>query len=330
MLHFELARSRFARGDEDGARRSLKDLGATTAGGWLARALEAFLPATDENALGRAREALDELASRPQPDDVARGLVLMAALRAQRAGDMVGARNRLRDLFAKKRDDTLVATYLAELERSQGAFDEVARIAEGCAAAIDDTELAAALRIEAGLARWRIGERPQAIRSFEAAIAAAPEAARAVLAWAMRGVDAGSPEMRRRAITRALEAGGDEASLMLERFATELAAGDVAAASAALVAVESASEPALASPRRWRAPRGRSRTTIPRRSTTPSASSRPRGTRRGRWPQPRGTGARAASSTSAETRRRSSSTPRARGSTTAAASPQGSSGSRRR
>jgi tetratricopeptide (TPR) repeat protein len=277
MLWLELARARFARGALDEARVALHEVGQSPHGAWIGRALEAFLPPPRESGAGsatatpaggveisrssappveelettsavsgaRALEALDELAARPQPPDVARGLVLMAAMRAHRTGDLEGARRRLRGLVAERADDVLVETYLAELERSRGALEAVAVLAERCADATDDAELAAALRIEAGLTRWRSGDRAGAIASFEGAIEAAPEAARAALAWAMRGVDADSADGRRGAIARALDGGGDETTLLLERFATELAAGEPGAALAALETAETSAEPAV-------------------------------------------------------------------------------------
>ncbi len=246
MLWLELARARFARGDEDAGRAALREIGASTNGAWLGRALEAFLPTNDPtNSDARAREALDELAARPQPEDVARGLVLMAAMRAHRAGDVDGARARLRDLVAKRADDVLAATYLAELERSRGARDEVARVTEACAEATPDADLAAALRLEAALARWRHGDRAGAMTALEAAVESAPEGARAILAWAARGIDLDDLGARRRAIARALDAGGDESSLLLERVAIDLASGDANDASSALDAAFSAPDPAI-------------------------------------------------------------------------------------
>ncbi len=125
MLWLELARARFARGANEDARAALQELGATAKGGWLGRALQALLPpdATGSGPEGdgassdadtsevaasgdsRAQRALDELAVRPQPPDVARGLVLMAAMRAPRAGDIEGARSRLRMLATQRADD---------------------------------------------------------------------------------------------------------------------------------------------------------------------------------------------------------------------------------
>ncbi len=256
MLWLELARARFARGALGEAQEALQELGATAKGAWLGRALEAFLPpapaddtaeahADAVDAAARPLQALDELATRPQPTDVARGLVLMAAMRAHRSGDVEGARARLRELVSQRPEDVLVETYFAELERSRGALDAVALVAERCAESTEDPALEAALRIESGLTRWRNGDRTGAIASVEAAIDAAPEAARAVLAWAMRGVDVDSLDARRRAIARALDAGGDEPTLYLERFATELASANAAEASAALTAVERSAEPAV-------------------------------------------------------------------------------------
>ncbi|MGO9713499.1 MAG: hypothetical protein ACLQBL_31885 [Polyangiaceae bacterium] len=249
MLWLELARARFARGAAEDAREALKEVGATTKGAWLGKALEAFLPpgeGEDAARVGaRAMQALDELSTRPQPADVARGLVLMAAIRAHRGGDTDGARTRLNELATGRPSDVLVETYLAELERSRGALDDVARIAERCAEATDDADLAASLRLEAGFTRWRHGDRAGAIASFETAIDGSPDAARAALAWALRGVGVDSLDGRRRAIARSLDSGGDEATLLLERFATELAAGDAREASAALAGAEESSEPAV-------------------------------------------------------------------------------------
>lgn len=258
MLWLELARARFARGALEEARAALQELGATPRGAWLGRALEAFLPpaaiaseredeALEETGETAARplQALDELAARPQPVDVSRGLVLMAAMRAHRMGDIEGARARLRELVTQRPEDILVETYFTELERSRGALDVVALVAERCAENTEDPELEAALRIEAGLTRWQNGDRTGALASFEGAIDAAPDAARAVLAWAVRAVEADSLDARRRSIARALDGGGDEPTLLLERFATELAAGNANEALEALAGVEQSSEPAV-------------------------------------------------------------------------------------
>jgi tetratricopeptide (TPR) repeat protein len=256
MLWLELARARFARGAENDARDALRELGKEPHGGWLGRALEAFLPQGDPSELAteatssrkppRAIEALDELAARPQPVDVARGLTLMAAMRAHLAGDMDGALVRLRALAESAPEDALAATYLTELERSRGALEDLARVAARAGDATQDAELGAALRLEAGFTLWRHGDRAGALATFEAAVDSSPDAARIALAWGSRGVDPNSPDARRRAIARAIDAGGDEATLQLERFATEMAAGDGASAAEALGAVDASPDATLA------------------------------------------------------------------------------------
>jgi predicted Zn-dependent protease len=252
MLWLELARLRFARGAADDAEAALKQLGECPKGAWLGRALEVFLPMQGPDGTLRAGSAargplaLDELAARPQPVDVARGLRLMAAMRAHRAGDVDGARARLHELTAQRPGDVLVETYLAELERSRGALEDAALVAEKSAEASEDGELAASLRIEAGLTRWRRGDRAGAIDSFEAAARAAPEAGRVVLGWALRGVEPDMLVARRKAIARALDAGGNGGALALERFALELASGNVAEARDALTEADDAREPAIA------------------------------------------------------------------------------------
>ena len=245
MLWLEIARARFIRGADAEAREALRALGATTQGAWLGRALEAFLPPSEPAATAadvmaaRALEALDELALRPQPADVARGLVLMAAMRAHLAGDTDGALRRLRALADGRADDALAATYLAELERSRGALEEVARIAERCAEATEDEELASALRLGSGarpLAPRRSRGSDRLFRGRHRCRTG--RRARSPRVGHARRRDVDSLDARRRAIARALDAGGDEPTLLLERFATELAAGDAVEASMALAAVE--------------------------------------------------------------------------------------------
>ena len=65
------ARARFARGAFEEARAALKEVGDPPPGAWLGRALEVFLPLDDgPGAAARAPQALDELATRPQPQFV--------------------------------------------------------------------------------------------------------------------------------------------------------------------------------------------------------------------------------------------------------------------
>ncbi len=94
-LYVELVRSRYARGDGEGAAKALREMGGVPKGAWLARVLEAFLAppeiAADSDpdqtitrAGGRARGALEELATL-EPDPVA-GARAGAGRCAPRAG----------------------------------------------------------------------------------------------------------------------------------------------------------------------------------------------------------------------------------------------------
>jgi lipopolysaccharide biosynthesis regulator YciM len=252
-LYVELVRSRQARNDTEGAARALRDMAGAPRGAWLSRVLEAFLPSpeaapesdperTVAKAGGRARAAVEELAALESDPELARGLWLVAAMRAVVESDAAAARKLLRDLADKQAGDPIVAAFLGDLERAGGDFAAAARTASEAAAATSDVELAGALHLEAGLERWRSGDRKAAIEELEAALAkGAPEAARMVLAWAARGVDADSIEGRRRAIERgSAAAAADARVLSLERFATEVGGGDPDEAAAALAAIDRA------------------------------------------------------------------------------------------
>jgi predicted Zn-dependent protease len=252
-LYVELVRSRQARNDGEGAARALREMAGAPRGAWLARVLEAFLPvpeappeADPEQAAAkpaaRGRAAVEELAALESDPELARGLSLVAAMRAVGAGEVDDARKQLRELATKDPGDPIVASFLGDLERTAGDHAGAARVAAEAAAATGDAELAATLHLEAGLERWRSGDRKAAIEEMEAALAkGARESAAALLAWASRGVDVDVVAGRRRAIERAAAAAAaDVRVLSLERFATEVAGGDPDDAAAALAAIDRA------------------------------------------------------------------------------------------
>ncbi|HEX4445574.1 MAG TPA: tetratricopeptide repeat protein [Polyangiaceae bacterium] len=240
-LHVELLRLRATRGDAEATARTLRDMGATPRGAWLARVLEAFAPEPGE----RARAAIEELAGIETDAELARGLSLVAAMRAHAAGDAEGARARLRELADRDAADPVVAAYLADLDRAAGDHAAAARVASDAAAATTDPQLAAALRLEAAFERWRAGDRVAALEEMEAAVQGAPEAARTVLAWASWAAEPDSIEARRHALDNAEENGGDGRVLALERFALEVGAGDPEAALASLLEVDDGFDGAL-------------------------------------------------------------------------------------
>jgi lipopolysaccharide biosynthesis regulator YciM len=239
--------------------KAVREMASAPRGAWLAHVLEAFLPVpspaggptdadreptVDRAASAQQRQALVDLAALESDPDLARGLGLMAAMRACAAGDLRTARAQLREAAEREPSDLVVAAFLADLDRAAGDGDAAARVASNAAAAAaaGDAELAAALRLEAALGRWREGDRKGALDELETALAAAPQAAKLVLAWASRGVDVDAVDGRRRAIERAAQAGDDERVLALERFATELGGGDPDDAAAALATLERAPE----------------------------------------------------------------------------------------
>jgi hypothetical protein len=237
MLHFELARSRFARGDAEGGHKALRELAALPKGTFLGRTLAAFLPSETGSAEGR-RAAVEELAQVVHDGDVASSLAFIGALRAHAVGDKGTARDRLRKIVALDPSDLLAAIYLARLERADGAHEAAANALSACASEIEDKVLAAALQLEAACERWVAGDRAGAVAAFEACEAIAPAAGKTALAWASRGVDVDSPDGRRAAMARALEGGADARVVALERFGLEATTGDPEDATAALARLD--------------------------------------------------------------------------------------------
>jgi tetratricopeptide (TPR) repeat protein len=247
-LSLELARLRHTRGDAEGAANALRDLAATPKAAWLANVLDAYWPPRDgarkeapqeiEEATRRSRAAVERLATLEGDPDLARGLAIVAAMRAQGAGDLPAARARLRDLADRNPSDVLVAAYLGDLDRQAGDHAAAARLASDFAAASDDAELASTFRLESAFERWRESDRNGALDEMEAAIAGASAAATTALGWASWASDGDSLAGRRRSIERAGRGGGDKSVLALERFATEVGGGDAGEAEKALSAVD--------------------------------------------------------------------------------------------
>jgi lipopolysaccharide biosynthesis regulator YciM len=238
-LGVELLRFRYARDAAEDARIGLRELSGSPRSAWLARALQAFLPADASEAEGgsRAREALDRLAAIEPDPDLARGFALIGAMRAQ-ASDLAMTRRRLRDLAEAQPADVLVASYLGDLDREAGDRAAAATTAARSAAASEDPDLAGALYLQAGFDRWLDGDRKAAVDAMSAAGAGSPEAAAVALAWASWGVEPDSLAARREAIERAEQLDGDRDALALERFVTELGAGRADAAEGALTAID--------------------------------------------------------------------------------------------
>lgn len=239
-LWFELARSRLLRRDGEGASRALEALAGAPGGEWLGRALAAYALRIDgEGAATPSANALDALAKAESEPRVARALTIAAAARADAAGDVEGAKTRLRELCEANATDEVAAVFLADLERRTGRTAEALETLARAAAAIDDAELEVALRVEAGIVAFRAGDRTRGVAELEAAQSGSRSTA-SLLAWALRGVDPDDAAARRRTLELAAEAGGEAGPLALERFALEAfdAQGDGEQAREALDALE--------------------------------------------------------------------------------------------
>ncbi len=234
-LWFEIVRSKLLRGDTEGAAKAIGELRALPAGAWLAQVLAAFVPGQADD---RRRTALEELATLEGERERVASDAVMAAMRAQQAGDVEAAKARLRPIAAAAPGNLFVASYLAGLERAGGAHAAAAAVTSACAAAAGEETLAGALYLEAGFDRWNAGDKTGALEAFEEAARLAPVASQNALAWAWRALAGDIVPTRRKALERALEAGEDADVVALERLATELGGGDPDEAAAALSALE--------------------------------------------------------------------------------------------
>lgn len=237
LLWIELARIRLGQGDEVGAARATAALRDLPEGAWLGRVLDG-LASPDVDPV-RSREALEELTADIEDAALKRSFGIVCALRARAAGDEKAAIAHLEALAKEDPADPLVNAYLGDLFRVVNDRAAAAKLATAEAEAVasasevDNDRLAARL-LEAGLEKWRLGDRSAALSHFDAASEIAPEAGRPAVVWGTRGIDIDSIEGRR----RALEAAGGDAAVQLERFGLEAALGDPDEAALALAAVD--------------------------------------------------------------------------------------------
>ena len=257
-LWFELGRARLLGDNRDGALEAFNALselagkGPLARSAWLGRMMSGCAvglrrmdsgdaePGAPASSKVRSAAAMDALAESESNAGLARGLTVVAGLRASLAGDAAGAIERIARLHAADPADELVAVYLSELLRVKEDGKKAAEPLLACANATEETSLGAALRTEAALLLWSAGDREQANRELESA--GGLDGVSDLVAWARRGlrpVDLNA----RRALLESETATLTEDEVFaghLERFGLECMEGDEAAALSALVAAEAA------------------------------------------------------------------------------------------
>jgi hypothetical protein len=266
-LWFELGRSRILRGDDEGAAKAFTAIGQAQGGAWLGPALGAYAlgHGTDEypavlegeaNGVAGAPKArlepspatLDQLRAVEADGATGRALALAASRRADLAGDAEDAAKRLNELFEADRTDLVAAVYLADLEKRAGRPLAAAKVLATLASSVQTPGLAAQLHIEAAVLLWRARERRPALDELEEALSGDSAIIAPLFGWALRGMDASSPDDRARLVQRAAEMSDDKQLLSLQHLCLQLFASlpDVDAARALFDGIEVGPAPELA------------------------------------------------------------------------------------
>jgi hypothetical protein len=240
-LWFELGRTRLLRGDNDGAAKAFTSIGQAPGGAWLGPALGAYALGHTVNGKTETSEGHENAAEGPPPArpapspatldqlravesnaGTARALAIAAARRADLAGNAEEAATRLHELFEADRTDVVAAIYLADLEKRAGRPLAAAKVLATLAGAVPAGELTTSLHIEAAVLLWRAGERVPALEQLEAALSGQTPAVAPLFGWALRGMDAGSPDERARLVQRAAELSDDKQLLSLQHLGLQL------------------------------------------------------------------------------------------------------------
>jgi len=251
-LWLELGRARALRGDRGGAEAAVDAIAAIPGAAFLSSALSAYVldllpqePGSEGTpARTKAWEPLLALARETHDVEVGRAERITAALRALVRSERDIAVDTLAGLHEDEPKDVVVTTALAALELAKMRPERAAQALKATAAALDDPELATALRFEAGLIEWKSGAHEQAFESFELCAEAAPASAALMRGFGMRANNGTDTASRRRALetSEAL----DPALVALDRFSFEL--GPEGQEAAARAALERATGPAGSGP----------------------------------------------------------------------------------
>jgi cellulose synthase operon protein C len=239
-LWLELGRARALRGDRAGALTAFQNVAKLPEAAWLGSTLIACVApmvpggdGSDDTAL-EAVSALDRLSQVVSDNDrrKARALSSVAAALLATTSDKEGYGQRLEELHTADASDLVVARALVQLHRSAGKLADACLVLETTAALASDEEVSAALWIEAGLLRFRSGDRKGALPCFEQAEGRS-EAARQLTQLARRAAAPDDLAARRRVLEAATPE--ERAVAALERFGLEAGRdGDASAAADAL------------------------------------------------------------------------------------------------
>jgi cellulose synthase operon protein C len=244
-LWLELGRARALRGDRTGALAAFQSIAKLPEGAWLGSVLTTCIAPLI--AAGEGNDTAAELADgiaqldqltevvRAQSEPRARALATVAAALTRAAGDVESYAARLSALHAAENGDLVVARALSQQRRDARDVPGACLVLETTATALTDADadLAAAMWIEAGLLRFRSGDRKAALLSFEQAEQRS-EAAGQLLTRLTRRATAPDDLDARRQVLASADA-QERAVAALERFALESGRdGNAAAAADAL------------------------------------------------------------------------------------------------
>jgi hypothetical protein len=253
-LWLELGRARALRGDRSGALAAFQAITKLPDGGWLGNVLTTCVAPLisggdtgDEAAqLADGVTQLDQLSQvvQPQSEARARALRSVAAVLTRAAGNSDDFVARLSALNAEDVTDLVVARALSKERRAAGDVTGACVVLETTASALPDSEndLAAALWLEAGLLRFRSGDRKTALESFEQAEKRSEAAAELMTRLARRATAPDDLGARRQVLDAAEP--HERAVAVLERFGLEAGRdGNAAAAADALDTVADENTP---------------------------------------------------------------------------------------
>ncbi|MFO0676418.1 MAG: hypothetical protein U0169_07780 [Polyangiaceae bacterium] len=230
-LRFELLRSALVQKDGAASLRILESMARAERGSHVATLLTALLPASylglaADATTGARVQALDTLVAGVEDSKLGTSLGALAALRSLASGAIEDAASRAAKLHAADPGHPFLSTLASELARRLGDVTESGAIARREAAATNDTERAAAVLLEAGLTRFRAGERTAALQDFEAAVGDAEASVRPVLTWASRVPEGSDTASLEAAYERTRSRTDELGVLALDRFARAIASGD--------------------------------------------------------------------------------------------------------